>query len=58
MCARGLFNREKMNATPMFNAYFLHKSYYETLYDDAHPCPNEEFHFDRTPALWPSRLAC
>ncbi|HOE01073.1 MAG TPA: extracellular solute-binding protein [Kiritimatiellia bacterium] len=42
-----LFNREKMNATLMFNAYFLHKSYYETLYDDAHPCPNEEFHFDK-----------
>ncbi len=42
-----LYNREKMNATLMFNAYFLHRSYYEDLYDAAHPCANERIAFDK-----------
>ena len=41
-----LYHREKMNATLMFNAYFLHRSYYEDLYDAAHPCTNELIAFD------------
>ena len=45
-----LFHREKMNATLMFNAYFLHRSYYEDLYDAAHPCPNELIAFDKEKA--------
>jgi microcin C transport system substrate-binding protein len=42
-----LLNREKMNATIMYNQYFLHKSYYEDLYDDANPCPNPSFGFEK-----------
>lgn len=45
-----LLNREKMNATLMYNQYFLHKSYFEDLYDDAHPCGNPEFGFDKDKA--------
>jgi len=30
----------------MFGAYFLHRSYFEDLYDAAHPCANEAFPFD------------
>ena len=41
-----LYHREKMNATLMYNAYFLHRSYYEDLYDAAHPCGNELIPFD------------
>ena len=42
-----LYHREKMNATLMFNAYFLHRSYYEDLYDAARPCANELIPFDK-----------
>ena len=45
-----LYNREKMNATLMFNAYFLHRSYYEDLYDATHPCENELLAFDKEQA--------
>ena len=45
-----LYHREKMNATLMFNAYFLHRSYYEDLYDAAHPCPNELLAYDKEKA--------
>ena len=45
-----LYHREKMNATLMFNAYFLHRSYYEDLYDAARPCPNELIAFDQEQA--------
>ncbi len=45
-----LFHREKMNATLMYNAYFLHRSYYEDLYDAAQPCPNELIAFDKEKA--------
>lgn len=41
-----LYNRAKMNETLMFNAYFLHRSYFEDLYDAAHPCTNELIAFD------------
>ncbi len=35
-----LLDRKKMNATLMYNQYFLHKSYFEDLYSKAVPCPN------------------
>jgi microcin C transport system substrate-binding protein len=41
-----LVDRETMNRTMMFNAYFLHRSYFEDLYDGAHPCTNAMFSFD------------
>ena len=41
-----LYHREKMNETLMYNAYFLHRSYFEDLYDAAHPCGNELVSFD------------
>lgn len=45
-----LLDREKMNATLMHNQYFLHRSYFEDLYDAAHPCPNEAMAFDKEKA--------
>jgi len=45
-----LIDRDKMNSTIMYNQYFLHKSYYEDLYDDEHPCTNPEFAFDKEKA--------
>jgi microcin C transport system substrate-binding protein len=45
-----LLDREKMNAALMYNQYFLHRSYYEDLYDDAHPCPNPVVRFDKNDA--------
>ena len=45
-----LLNREKMNSTIMYNQYFLHQSYYEDLYDAAHPCANPVFGFDKDKA--------
>lgn len=45
-----LYHREKMNETLMHNAYVLHRSYYEDLYDAAHPCPNELLAFDKEKA--------
>jgi len=41
-----LVDRETMIRTMMFGAYFLHRSYFEDLYDAAHPCANEAFPFD------------
>jgi microcin C transport system substrate-binding protein len=41
-----LVDRETMNRTMMFNAYFLHRSTFEDLYDVEHPCTNELFRFD------------
>ncbi len=41
-----LVDRETMNRTMMFNAYFLHQSYFEDLYDANHPCTNQTFTFD------------
>lgn len=45
-----LYHRERMNDTIMYNAYELHRSYYEDLYDDAHPCENEFLAFDKEKA--------
>ena len=45
-----LYHREKMNETLMYNAYFLHRSYFEDLYDAAHPCANELIPFDKDQA--------
>ncbi len=46
-----LLNRTRMNATLMYNQYFLHRSYYEDLYDDRHPCANVPAGFDPAAAL-------
>lgn len=40
-----LVDRATMNKTMMFSAYFLHRSYFEDLYDRDHPCTNERFDF-------------
>jgi microcin C transport system substrate-binding protein len=45
-----LYNRAKMNETLMFGAYFLQRSYFEDLYDAAHPCENELMAFDKDQA--------
>lgn len=45
-----LLNRERMNATLMYNQYFLHRSYFEDLYDALHPCPNPLMAFDKEKA--------
>ena len=42
-----LLDRRSMNETMMFNAYFLHRSYFEDLYDENEfPCPNPFYEFD------------
>lgn len=41
-----LLDRETFNRSLMYGQYFLHRSYWEDLYDDAHPCTNEFFSFD------------
>ena len=41
-----LLNREALNATMMYGQYFLHRSYYEDLYDDEHPCETPFFGYD------------
>ena len=41
-----LIDREMMNRTLMSNEYFLLKSFYSDLYDEAHPCPNELHLYD------------
>jgi len=43
-------DREKMNATLMYNQYFLHRSYFEDLYDSENPCPNPMIRFDKNQA--------
>ncbi len=45
-----LVDRPTMNHTMMYDQYFLHRSYWEDLYDAAHPCPNEPVPFDRDAA--------
>ncbi len=35
-----LLDRRTMNRTLMYDQYFLHKSYWEDLYDKKNPCPN------------------
>jgi len=41
-----LLNRPFMNDAMMFGQYFLHRSYWEDLYDEAHPCANPEYGYD------------
>lgn len=41
-----LLDRESFNRTLMFGLYFLHKSYWEDLWDEKHPCPNRLIEFD------------
>ncbi|NLF23887.1 MAG: ABC transporter substrate-binding protein [Lentisphaerae bacterium] len=41
-----LLDRKKLVETLMHNQYFLHKSYFEDLYDEATPCNNPEYAFD------------
>lgn len=41
-----LVDRETMNRTLMNGEYFLQKSYYEDLYDAAHPCANAVWAYD------------
>lgn len=41
-----LLNRDQMNRTMMFSAYFLHRSYFEDLYDQANACTNAFYGFD------------
>jgi len=42
-----LLNREKMNSTIMYDQYFLQRSYYEDLYSEEQPCPNELIAYDK-----------
>ncbi|MDE0769496.1 MAG: extracellular solute-binding protein [Opitutaceae bacterium] len=41
-----LLDRERMNETLMYNAYFLLQSYYTDLYDEEYPNRNQSFDFD------------
>ncbi|NLL83808.1 MAG: ABC transporter substrate-binding protein [Lentisphaerae bacterium] len=50
-----LLDRETLNSTLMFNAYFLHRSYYEDLYDSQTTCTNTLLNFN--PNLAASLLA-
>ena len=45
-----LLDRPKMNSTLMYSQYFLHRSYFEDLYDKNHPCPNQLIEFDKVKA--------
>ena len=45
-----LLDRRTMNRTLMYDQYFLQRSYYEDLYDKAHPCPNPLIEFDKDAA--------
>ena len=41
-----LVDRPTMNRTLMYNEYFLHRSYCESLYDSEHPCKNKFWEYD------------
>ncbi len=45
-----LLDRRRMNSAIMHNQYFLHRSYYEDLYSNAEPCPNELVEFNKDQA--------
>ncbi len=45
-----LLDREKLNRTLMYRQYFLHRSYFEDLYDAEHPCRNPTYPFDKARA--------
>lgn len=48
-----LLDRETLNHTLMYDQYIMHKSYWEDLYDNSHPCTNASYAFtkDRARAL-------
>lgn len=41
-----LVDRDTMNRTLMYSEYFLHRSYYESLYDSEHQCKNRFWEYD------------
>jgi len=41
-----LYDRRRMNKTLMYNAYALHRSYFEDVYDAEHPNPHPVLEFD------------
>ena len=45
-----LIDRETMNHTLMYDQYFLHRSYWEDLYDQEHPCQNQLVQYDKEAA--------
>ena len=45
-----LLNREKMNRTLMYDAYFLHRCYFEDLYDAQNPCQGPDIRYDKAQA--------
>ena len=45
-----LLDRDKMNRTIMYESYFLHRCYFEDLYDEQTPCPGPENRFDKDEA--------
>jgi microcin C transport system substrate-binding protein len=45
-----LLDRRKMNATLMYNQYFLHQAIFEDLYNKDHPNPNPLFEMDKSKA--------
>ncbi len=46
-----LLDRGKLNRTMMYNQYFLHRSYFEDLYSDEHPCLNPAYDYNPARAL-------
>ena len=45
-----LLDRPRLNKTLMYDQYFLHRSYWEDLYDSKHPCENELIAYDKEKA--------
>ncbi len=45
-----LLDRDKMNRTIMYESYFLHRCYFEDLYDEQTPCLGPENRFDKDEA--------
>ena len=45
-----LLDRAKMNQTIMHEAYFLHRCYFEDLYDEQIPCQGPDISFDKDKA--------
>ncbi|MCE9614899.1 MAG: extracellular solute-binding protein [Lentisphaerae bacterium] len=45
-----LVDRDRMNTTLMYSQYFLHRSYFEDLYDAQTPCTNPPYAFDKEAA--------
>ncbi|MBP5638194.1 MAG: ABC transporter substrate-binding protein [Victivallales bacterium] len=41
-----LMDRPTINSTMMFNQYFMHRSFWEDLYDKDHPCSNPVYDFN------------